>query len=226
LLLTGSLSITDDGALDIAKGRLIIRSAAGAGSIAAAGAAAWIAQARAGRWQGAGLTSSAAAGNSILGVAAILNDRGDGSPIFDTFAGQAVDADSVLIQAVLNGDTDLNGVIDGDDYHCIDRGFLLQMPGYRNGDLDYSGGVDADDYFLIDSAFLGQRTLPESWRNPPGAFAGASVPEPGPAMWLTLAAGLLLAGRVRRSTTKSRDPGTRAATACEAGVNPSARIPL
>ena len=130
--------------------------------------------AAAGRWKGTGITSSAAADNPLTGVAVIRNDRGDGTRIFDTFAGRAVDANAVLLRYTYNGDANLDGVINSDDYFRIDSGFLAQpaSPGYRDGDFNYDGSINSDDYFLIDSAFLGQAgTL--------GATVAASVvPEP------------------------------------------------
>ena len=55
-----------------------------------------------------------------------------------------------------NGDANLDGVVNADDYFLVDGGFLTQAGGYRNGDLNYDGVVNADDNFLIDLAFLGQ----------------------------------------------------------------------
>ena len=57
-----------------------------------------------------------------------------------------------------NGDANLDGRINSDDYFAIDSGFLTQPadPLYTQGDFNYDGRVNSDDYFLIDSAFLGQ----------------------------------------------------------------------
>jgi hypothetical protein len=111
-----------------------------------------------GSWSGKGITSSSAASdpNHLTTLAALLNDRGDGSPLYANFAGETVDNNAILLKKTLNGDTDLNGKIDADDYFNIDRGFSQKRIGWQNGDFDYSGSVDADDYFLIDKSFLSQ----------------------------------------------------------------------
>ncbi len=77
-----------------------------------------------------------------------------------------MDINSILVKYTWNGDMDMNGKVDADDYFLMDSGFLSggALKGYRNGDLDYNGTVqrgivDADDYFLIDSAFLGQNQV-------------------------------------------------------------------
>ena len=46
---------------------------------------------------------------------------------------------SILVKYTWNGDMDLSGKVDADDYFLIDTGFLSggELSGYRNGDLDY-----------------------------------------------------------------------------------------
>ncbi|MGE5608694.1 MAG: ELWxxDGT repeat protein [Bacillota bacterium] len=103
------------------------------------------------RWQGPGLTSSLAQRDPRMGLAVVPNRLEDGQ-LLDP----SVDANAVLVKCTLNGDVNLDGKVDGDDYFLADSGFLTQAEGYRNGDLNYDGKVDGDDYFLIDSAFIGQ----------------------------------------------------------------------
>jgi hypothetical protein len=91
-------------------------------------------------------------------LAAILNDKGDKNhtPIKPSFAGQSVLASDVLVKYTWNGDANLDGVVNADDYFQIDSGYISQKKGYYNGDFNYDAVVNADDYFLIDSAFIGQ----------------------------------------------------------------------
>ena len=144
-------------------------------------------------WQGKGITSSAAAANAkgITGLAAIRNLNATGGTIYGNFDGEPVDANSILVKYTYNGDTDLNGKIDANDYFQIDSGFIAGLSGYRNGDFDYNGTIDADDYFLIDNAFANQSGILSA-----GAIDAASVPEPGAMVGLGMLA-FLAARRVR-----------------------------
>ena len=198
VLLTDSLSIDAESVLDLAGSDLIIRAAASTRDGVLTQINDLIRSGRnstPGLWLGKGITSSSAAADltKLSGLAVILNDKGDGTPIYDTFDGQTVDANSILVKYTWNGDMDLNGKIDADDYFAIDSGFLAAgaLKGYRNGDLDFSGKVDADDYFLIDSAFLGQSQ----------AGSGTSaigVPVPEPACALLVGAAAMVLRRRRR----------------------------
>ncbi len=127
-----------------------------------------------GLWTGAGLTSSTARGrlDAITGLAAIVNHDPGGTVIRDKFAGQDVYGNSVLVKYTYNGDSDLNGVIDADDYFRMDVAYRLQADGqhsgWRNGDVNYLGGISADDFYLIDRAFVRQA----------GPLAMPAVPAP------------------------------------------------
>jgi len=150
VLRTGGLSISGGGILDIAENDLIIQSTAADRGAELARVFNWIKSARSG---GAGIATSA--GGQATTLAVSINDTGTGV-LFGQFAGEAVDANCVLVKYTWDGDMNLDGVVNADDYFLIDSGFLSQAAGYRNGDLNYDGVVNADDYFLIDSAFLGQ----------------------------------------------------------------------
>jgi hypothetical protein len=114
-----------------------------------------------GLWNGPGIISSSAAAepHKLTGLAVAVNDKGSGALLYSSFDGEIVDANSILVKYTYNGDADLNGKIDADDYFLIDKGFASQLGGYRNGDFDQNGVVDADDYFLIDRAFAEQSTV-------------------------------------------------------------------
>ncbi|MGE5608516.1 MAG: hypothetical protein ACM359_04635, partial [Bacillota bacterium] len=112
-----------------------------------------------GQWLGKGLTSSVAQVNPQMGLALMLNEK-DGKPVFSTFAGQPVTENDILVKYTWNGDVNLDGMVDGDDYFLVDGGFISQLHGYQNGDVNFDGVVDGDDYFLIDSAFITQTGVP------------------------------------------------------------------
>jgi hypothetical protein len=151
-------------------------------------------------WQGQGITTSAAALNpkGITGLAVIANDNGQGAKLYTLFDGQTVDETAILVKFTYNGDMDLNGKIDADDYFQIDRGFVGHLNGYRNGDLDYNGTIDADDYFLIDNAFANQSGALSAT----ATQAVSSVPEPALLCPLLLAVSLL----ARRSMLRAAPP--------------------
>jgi len=63
----------------------------------------------------------------------------------------------VLVVYTYQGDLDINGEINADDYARIDAGSAQQLTGYTWGDIDYSGGSPGpDDYFQIDRSFSDQ----------------------------------------------------------------------
>jgi len=143
-------------------------------------------------WPAKWITSSAARNDvrGMTGLAVVLN-ADPGAPFFYIFGGQSIDSNSILVQYTWNGDANLDGVVNADDYFRIDTGFITQKRGWYNGDFNHDGVVNADDYFLIDRAFLGQnRRLPAS-----AARSGAAVPEPGMGLLGAAVAGLLLRRR-------------------------------
>ncbi|MGE5612150.1 MAG: hypothetical protein ACM359_23080, partial [Bacillota bacterium] len=94
--------------------------------------------ASAGRWTGAGITSSTLLSQPLRGLVPTIS------------------GDSILVKHTWIGDVTCDGKLDGDDYFLIDSGFISKKNGYCNGDLNFDGVVDGDDYFLVDSAFIGQ----------------------------------------------------------------------
>ncbi|MBC8107957.1 MAG: S-layer family protein [Anaerolineae bacterium] len=107
-------------------------------------------------WDRPGLTSTAAKNsvpkNKNLGAISGADFHiGQGAAaLFDGFT---IANSDIVIKFTYNGDTDLNGVVDFDDYSHTDGGFNNNRTGWFNGDFDYNGIVDFDDYSLIDGAF-------------------------------------------------------------------------
>jgi hypothetical protein len=137
-----ALSIESQGTLDLNGNDLVLAAASNADAtlfqisklIGSARNAAT------GPWTGAGITSGLLLDKPLLGLAVILRD------------------DTILVKQTWNGDVNLDGKVDIDDYFLIDSGFITKIGGYRNGDLNFDGKVDIDDYFLVDSAFVGQNS--------------------------------------------------------------------
>jgi hypothetical protein len=105
----------------------------------------------------------------------------------------------LLIRNTYNGDANLDGLVNADDYFRIDSNFLAPPPEptYAHGDFNYDGTINADDYFLIDSAFLAQGTPLAGSGDSPPLMSAAAVPEPSALFLLVIAAG--------SSTRRSRD---------------------
>jgi hypothetical protein len=180
LLHTQALSIDPAGKLDLTSNQMVVRSDAANRLNVLNQVTGLIGTARGtGGWVGNGITSSIAAAdpNRLTGLAVILNDKGNGTPIYTSFMGQSVDVNSILVKYTWNGDVDLNGKVDADDYFLVDSGFAKGLTGYRNGDLDYNGRIDSDDYFLIDRAFVGQAGTLSLHALAADALP-ASIPEP------------------------------------------------
>jgi hypothetical protein len=96
-----------------------------------------------------------------------------------TFAGQTVDATSVLVRYTRTGDADLNGWIDADDYFAIDSNYNKSgtVIGYDKGDFDYNGLINGDDYFWIDANALASAPAAASLAVVgPGAGVGFMLP--------------------------------------------------
>jgi hypothetical protein len=109
-----------------------------------------------GSWNGSGLTSTTArnAFPKITNLGAItgaqFHQAAGAGALFD---GQVVANTDVLVKYTYNGDTDLNGIVNFDDYSRTDAGFNSGGSDWFHGDFDFNGIVNFDDYSLIDAAF-------------------------------------------------------------------------
>ena len=117
-----------------------------------------------GYWDGNGITSSAAAAEADRLTAVGILDNADPEVGGKTeFAGQAVDATSVLVKYTWWGDANLDGVVNSNDYDRIDSNWLFYgndqgtPPGgfrWAVGDFNHDGRIDSNDYDKIDTAWL------------------------------------------------------------------------
>lgn len=162
------LSIAAGGKLDLRDKSLVIDYVSGSSPIgswngsAYTGIAGMIASGYSGgTWTGSGIVTSmspALAPSSLttIGYAEASSTFGISGAQTAVFSGQTVDATSVLLKYTYAGDTNLDGVITGDDYFAIDSAFPQHLHGWQAGDFNFDGVINGDDYFLIDSNFPAQ----------------------------------------------------------------------
>jgi autotransporter-associated beta strand protein len=141
-----------------------------------------------GSWQGAGITSSAAAADSTsLSVGYAVNGDLPLGP-YASFRGQRVDASSVLIRGTRIGDATLDGVVDDNDITVVGATFgTTSGATWGLGDFDYDGDVDDNDVTLVGALYNPTATpvgVPEI--GVPGIASGsvAAVPEPSSCLLL------------------------------------------
>jgi autotransporter-associated beta strand protein len=125
-----------------------------------------------GRWDGAGIRSSAV----VPGAALALYDNSIDTQ--STLDGIAVGAKSILIKYTWLGDANGDGVVNDSDLAMMQAGGTT----WQQGDFNYDGKVNADDY-----AFFGLGVAISNGNN-----ITTVLPEPG-----TLAAACLVAAFVR-----------------------------
>jgi hypothetical protein len=107
-----------------------------------------------GAWNGSGIISSLAqaADRTTLAVAEAADVFNLAAGATATFAGQSVDATSVIVKYTWGGDATMDGKINVDDYGRID-GNVAQSGsvfGWFVGDFNYDGKINVDDYGIID----------------------------------------------------------------------------
>jgi hypothetical protein len=169
---TKLLTMSTGGQVDVGDSSLVVQAVSGTRDAVLGQVTSWVIsalQSEAGHpWEGAGITSSLAASNSLAGVAVSINDLGGGQrirPDLDVYA--------VIAKATWDGDLNLDGVVNLNDYFRMDSGYLAGAKGYTNGDINYDGAINLNDYFLMDAAYLGQSQVLA------GSSAMVIIPEPG-----------------------------------------------
>lgn len=148
VLRLGSLHIGNGARLDLGRSRLIIQALNDATATHALSEA--LAALAIGGLQSSYVDADA---RRITAIAVVRNAPASVRTPLVSFGGLAVNANSILLQAALLGDADLDGAITADDYYCIDRSFAACGSGWGGGDFNQDSRVDIDDYFLIDRSY-------------------------------------------------------------------------
>lgn len=135
LTITGVLSLTNAGTLDIGDGQLLTTDATSV-------LLPYLHSAYdGGKWDGAGLTSGFAAAHPGVGIGYVAGNGSNGAPVGYT-----------LLENALVGDTTLKGSVGLDDYNTLAANFN-QAGGWAQGDFDYDGTVTLSDYNLLSGNF-------------------------------------------------------------------------
>jgi hypothetical protein len=207
----GAPAAVDSGRLDLNDNDLVINFVAGDADPLPQLRAVLKSGRGAGTWDGVGIGSLAARNDvrHITGLAygTAADVLGLSGAQTAAWSGVNVDATSLLVKYTYNGDANLSGQVDSNDFFRIDVGYskrtlysAANVPGYGQGNFDFDEDVDAADYMIIDRAFLASRgaALLDGGAGPAPLSASASaVPEPGALALLACAAAGLL-GRRRR----------------------------
>jgi fibronectin-binding autotransporter adhesin len=204
VLVTGGLSISGGGTLDLTGNDLIVHG----GNLPTITSELANGFSSNGYWNGSGITSSAARtdGTFLTTLGVIQNVASDNvSAAYSTFDGvSGLTTADVLVKYTYYGDADLSGSVNGQDYNLIDaHNGPTSGATWGEGDFNYDGKVDGSDYSLIDNAFnqQGSGGLASSLSivaTNTSEVAGPStsaVPEPGSLSLLGMSALALLRRR-------------------------------
>lgn len=173
VLRVGALTINPTGALDIKDGSFIYDYASGSQlsfiqSLINTGYAT-------GAWNGNGIRSTAAANDPLDRTAlgfAVATDLFSTFPAL--FAGQQIDATSVLVRHTLYGDADLNRAVDSDDFNRLAGSFGMPSINWALGNFNFDASVTSDDFNLLSTNFGQSLSGPEGVL---GVAANPRVPE-------------------------------------------------
>ena len=129
-----------------------------------------------GAWNGSGITSSVAAVDhrTALGYA-------EASSVLsgNTFMGQTITLPAVLVRFVLQGDANLDGVINSIDFNALAAHFNSGGLLWSQGDFNYNGNANASDFDALASDY-GQSVPAAPLESPPLGASIASAPGASP----------------------------------------------
>lgn len=192
-----SLSIASTGMLDITNNHVVIKYGSSDPKSTLLGYLA--SGANGGAWNGPGIVSSTAAGNSNYGVG--YADGADG-------VDPSLSSGELEVAYVQYGDIMLQGQVNAQDFSILANNFgLVVTGGWEDGDFLYQGAVNAEDFQLLAENF-GQTATGEDLSMPASdwaaldAFASANglsmANVPGPVGLFVFAAAGIFVKRNRR----------------------------
>jgi autotransporter-associated beta strand protein len=158
-----------------------------------------------GTWTGNGLTSSSITTANKLAIGYALPADATAITNGGTFYGSPADASSVVVRTTVQGDSNLDGIVNFTDLLSVARNYNASNTFWSKGDFDYNGLVNFTDLLILarnynlstPSASDVPGASPAFEADMTAAFA-AAVPEPTSIGLLGLAGAALLGGRRRR----------------------------
>jgi hypothetical protein len=130
-----------------------------------------------GSWTGQGVRSSRAAVTPGLAVG-----YGQAADIFSTFpatfAGQSIDATSVLLRCTYSGDANLDQSVDTTDFNILASSFSQSGESFTQGDFNYDSVVDTIDFNLLAANFSKMLAPASAPTTTPAAARPHAVPRP------------------------------------------------
>lgn len=157
VLRLGYISISAAATLDLGVSSLIFDySATVSNPIAQLNA--WLASGyAAGTWAGKGINSRSAAADATkkhaLGVSEAASALGLSGTATGTFAGETVDATTVLIRYTLYGDATVDGKVDFNDFLVFQNNFGTAVSGFGRGNFNFDGSTDFADFLILQNNF-------------------------------------------------------------------------
>ncbi len=158
-----AFSVDNSSTLDIANNVLIVEAGAGQKSTEIGALQLAVTSGKGnGSWNGTGITSSAVAADVAAGTnqtfhtTVAIADNGAYTVPFSTYAGQAVDANSIIITRALVGDSNLDGTVNNTDLVALLTHFTLSGQSQATGDFNGDGGVNNTDLVALLTDFTQQ----------------------------------------------------------------------
>jgi hypothetical protein len=174
VVVTGNLSINNNGRLDLADNALVVDYTAGNPLVSIR---TWLTSGYAGgAWNGNGISSSVAAADAAHKQALGYGEATDLFSTFPaTFAGVDVDNTAVLVRHTVYGDTNLDRTVNLTDFNKLAANFGA-AGGWAQGNLNYDATINLSDFNLLAGNF-GTTLSPATAPIAPPTPGASGVPE-------------------------------------------------
>lgn len=207
-----SLSVTGSGFVDLQDNDLILRATSLADMNAKVASLqqavkSWLSGTGTGLGSGVSDDLTAAVGTRLTSLAIFPNYVAANAGYYVSYDGVTLGAFDIIVKYAAIGDTNLDGVLDGQDYKALAEGITFGSSGWANGDFDYSGSATNADFTAYGNAL---NVLNDQGFNPDLGSGQAVLVDvtqiPEPVAIGVLAPALALLGRRRTAIRSSSRP--------------------